>query len=123
MLVVLQPGFVDLDAQGANKPQARLLVGEDASDARAPLDLLVHALAWLKRWERRYPKPTNWAEEHIGQTLTFYRLPRQHHKHLKSTNLLAKPSARPSGRAARRSSAVPEAVVVGLARHVIERVA
>lgn len=44
--------------------------------------------AWLKRWERRYPKLTDWAEENIGQTLTFYRLPRQHHKHLKSTNLL-----------------------------------
>ena len=44
--------------------------------------------AWLKRWEQRYPKLTDWAEEHIGQTLTFYRLPRQHHKHLKSTNLL-----------------------------------
>ncbi|HEY0878806.1 MAG TPA: IS256 family transposase [Zeimonas sp.] len=44
--------------------------------------------AWLKRWERRYPKLTDWAEENIGQTLTFYRLPLQHHKHLKSTNLL-----------------------------------
>ena len=27
-------------------------------------------------------------EEHIGETLTFYRLPRAHHKHLKSTNML-----------------------------------
>ena len=27
-------------------------------------------------------------EESIGSTLTFYRLPRQHHKHLKSTNML-----------------------------------
>lgn len=44
--------------------------------------------AWLKRWESRYPKLTDWAEENIGETLTFYRLPRQHHKHLKSTNLL-----------------------------------
>jgi transposase-like protein len=44
--------------------------------------------AWLKRLERRYPKLTDWAEEHIGQTLTFYWLPRQHHKHVKSTNLL-----------------------------------
>ena len=44
--------------------------------------------AWLKRWEARYPKLTDWVEEHIGQTLTFYRLPRQHHKHMKSTNLL-----------------------------------
>ena len=44
--------------------------------------------AWLGRWEKRYPKLTDWAEENIGQTLTFYRLPRQHHKHMKSTNLL-----------------------------------
>jgi len=27
-------------------------------------------------------------EENIGSPLTFYRLPRQHHKHLKSTNML-----------------------------------
>ena len=27
-------------------------------------------------------------EENIGETLTFYRLPVQHHKHLKSTNML-----------------------------------
>jgi hypothetical protein len=30
------------------------------------------------------PKLVGWVEE----TLTFYRLPRQHHKHLKSTNML-----------------------------------
>lgn len=44
--------------------------------------------AWLRRWEKRYPKLTDWVEAHIGETLNFYRLPRQHHKHLKSTNLL-----------------------------------
>ena len=44
--------------------------------------------AWLKRWEKRYPKLADWAEENIGETLTFYRLPRQHHKHMKSTNML-----------------------------------
>ena len=27
-------------------------------------------------------------EDHIEETWTFYRLPRQHHKHLKSTNML-----------------------------------
>ena len=40
------------------------------------------------RWQTRYPKLTDWVEEHIGETLTFYRLPRAHHKHLKSTNML-----------------------------------
>ena len=44
--------------------------------------------AWLQRWQRKYPKLTNWVEENIGSTLTFYRLPRMHHKHLKSTNML-----------------------------------
>ena len=44
--------------------------------------------AWLKRWDKRYPRLTDWVEAHIGETLTFYRLPRQHHKHLKSTNML-----------------------------------
>jgi putative transposase len=44
--------------------------------------------AWLKRWEKRYPRLTDWVEAHIAETFTFYRLPRRHHKHLKSTNLL-----------------------------------
>jgi transposase-like protein len=34
------------------------------------------------------PRLTGWAEENIERTLTFLRLPRQHHKHLKSTNML-----------------------------------
>ena len=44
--------------------------------------------AWLSRWQRKYPKLTDWVEENIGSTLTFYRLPRLHHKHLKSTNMV-----------------------------------
>jgi transposase-like protein len=44
--------------------------------------------AWLAKWQATYPKLCGWIEEHIEETLTFYRLPRQHHKHLKSTNLL-----------------------------------
>ena len=44
--------------------------------------------AWLTKWSAKYPKLTNWVEDHIGETLTFYRLPRAHHKHLKSTNML-----------------------------------
>src|SRR5918995_187838 len=43
---------------------------------------------WLAKWQATYPKLCGWVEEHIEETLTFYRLPRQHHKHLKSTNLL-----------------------------------
>jgi transposase-like protein len=51
-------------------------------EARADLS------AWLQKWQGRYPKLCDWVEEHIEQTLSFYRLPRQHHKHMKSTNML-----------------------------------
>ena len=44
--------------------------------------------AWLVKWSGKYSKLTGWVEENIDQTLTFCRLPRQHHKHLKSTNML-----------------------------------
>lgn len=44
--------------------------------------------AWLTRWQKKYPKLTDWVEENIGSTLTFYRLPRLHHRHLKSTNMI-----------------------------------
>lgn len=37
---------------------------------------------WLKRWEKRHPKLTDWVEAHIAETFTLYRLPRQHQKHL-----------------------------------------
>lgn len=43
---------------------------------------------WIAKWSGRYPKLVAWAEEAIEETFTFYRLPRQHHKHLKSTNML-----------------------------------
>ena len=44
--------------------------------------------AWIAKWGARYPKLVAWVEQTIEETLTFYRLPRQHHKHLKSTNML-----------------------------------
>ncbi len=44
--------------------------------------------AWLMKWEGRYAKLCDWAEANIEETLTFYRLPQEHHKHLKSTNML-----------------------------------
>ena len=54
----------------------------DLAEARADL------AAWLMKWEGRYPKLTAWVEETIDETFTYYRLPRRHHKHLKSTNML-----------------------------------
>ncbi|MFI0845915.1 IS256 family transposase [Mesorhizobium sp. IMUNJ 23232] len=54
----------------------------DLAEVRADL------AAWLAKWSARYPRLTDWAEQNIERTLTFFRLPRQHHKHLKSTNML-----------------------------------
>ena len=54
----------------------------DATEAR-------HDLAgWLERWHGKYAKLCAWVETNIEETFAFYRLPRTHHKHLKSTNLL-----------------------------------
>jgi putative transposase len=44
--------------------------------------------AWIAKWGARYPRLVTWVEEAIEETFTFYRLPRRHHKHLKSTNML-----------------------------------
>jgi putative transposase len=54
----------------------------DAQEARQDL------AAWLAKWGKRYAKLCAWVEENIEETFSFYRLPRQHHKNLKSTNML-----------------------------------
>jgi len=54
----------------------------DLAEARRDL------AAWLAKWSVKYARLTAWVEENIEETLSFYRLPRQHHKHLKSTNML-----------------------------------
>ena len=54
----------------------------DANEARHDL------AAWLARWQDKHPKLCAWVEANIDETFAFYRLPRAHHKHLKSTNLL-----------------------------------
>jgi putative transposase len=43
---------------------------------------------WLNKWQGKHPKLCNWVEANIEETFTFYRLPAEHHKHLKSTNML-----------------------------------
>jgi putative transposase len=43
---------------------------------------------WLAKWQTKYPKLCDWVEENIEETLTYYRLPLPHHKHMKSTNML-----------------------------------
>ena len=43
---------------------------------------------WLAKWSDKYPSLCEWVEANIEETLTFYKLPHIHHKHLKSTNML-----------------------------------
>lgn len=54
----------------------------DVREARSDLG------AWLTKWQQKYPKLCSWVEENIEETLTFYRFPLGHHKHIKSTNML-----------------------------------
>ena len=44
--------------------------------------------AWLAKWQAKHEKLCDWVEENIEETLTYYRLPLPHHKHMKSTNML-----------------------------------
>lgn len=44
--------------------------------------------AWLLKWQDSLPKLCDWVEQTIDETLTFYRFPLGHHKHLRSTNML-----------------------------------
>ena len=43
---------------------------------------------WLTKWQAKHPKLCDWVEENIEETLTYFCLPQQHHKHMKSTNML-----------------------------------
>lgn len=43
---------------------------------------------WVERWESKHRKLCEWAEKNIEETFNYYRLPTQHHKHMKSTNML-----------------------------------
>jgi putative transposase len=57
-------------------------------DRRDAAEAHLHLHAWLERWSAKYAKLCAWVEASIEETWTFYRSPREHHKHLKSTNLL-----------------------------------
>jgi putative transposase len=54
----------------------------DITEARTDL------AAWLAKWQGKYSRLCDWVEENIEETFAFYRLPRQHHKHIRSTNML-----------------------------------
>ena len=46
----------------------------DIAEARRDL------AAWLAKWQAKYAKLCAWVEDNIEETLTFYKLPQQHHK-------------------------------------------
>lgn len=54
----------------------------DVEEARRDL------AAWLSKWQSRQPKLCDWVEQTIEETLTFYRFPAVHHKHLRSSNMI-----------------------------------
>lgn len=54
----------------------------DSAEAR------LHLRRWFDHWSSKHPKLCSWVEENIEQTWPFSRPPREHHKHIKSTNLL-----------------------------------
>lgn len=54
----------------------------DVEEARRDL------AAWIQKWQSRQPKLCDWVEQSIEETLTFYRFPAAHHKHLRSTNMV-----------------------------------
>jgi putative transposase len=66
----------------------RLAAGSWLYDRRKLAEARQDLAAWLGKWQTKYPKLCDWVEENIEETLTFYRLPESHHKHLKSTNML-----------------------------------
>ena len=58
-------------------------------DARRELSEVRRDLAqWLAKWQGKYERLCGWVEDNIAETLTYYRLPLAHHKHMKSTTML-----------------------------------
>ena len=74
--------FAGRVTRATSQPTSCLILRGGSKEARQ--DLAV----WLKKWGKRYQRLCDWVEANIEETLTFYRLPRQHHKNMKSTNLL-----------------------------------
>ena len=54
----------------------------DVAEARRDLTV------WLEKCIDRYPKLCDRVKENIEETFSFYYLPRAHHKHMKSTNMV-----------------------------------
>ena len=57
-------------------------------DRRALAEVRRDLAAWLGKWASKYARLCTGVEENIEETLSYYRLPLPHHKHMKSTNML-----------------------------------
>ena len=57
-------------------------------DRRELVEVRRDIAAWLAKWQAKHSKLCDWVEQNIDETLTYYRLPLAHHKHMKSTNML-----------------------------------
>jgi len=51
-------------------------------EAKEALDI------WIEKWEKKYSKLSEWVENNIEETMTYYRFPKQHHRNIKSTNVI-----------------------------------
>ena len=58
------------------------------NDRRDPPEAGQDLATWLKKWQHKYPRLCDWVENDIEETLSFYRLPRQRHKRVKSSHVL-----------------------------------
>jgi len=85
----VRPDIHDADTSRVPVIRSSSLRWERRDSREAQRDLF----AWIVKWSGKYPKLVDWVEMNIGETLTFYRLPRQHHKHMKSTNMLERLNA------------------------------
>jgi len=57
-------------------------------DRRELVEVRRDIATWLAKWQAKHSKLCDWVEDNIEETLTYYRLPLAHHKHMKSTNML-----------------------------------
>ncbi|MGH6827271.1 IS256 family transposase [Methyloceanibacter sp.] len=57
-------------------------------DRRALAEVRRDLAPWLAKWQGKDERLCAWVENNIEETLTYYRPPLAHHKHMKSTNML-----------------------------------
>lgn len=78
-----------LVAAHCDGPGVSICVGRVIHSAQTTLQEANWDLAaWIGKWQGKYPKLVDRVENNTGETLSFHRVPRAHHKHLKSTNKL-----------------------------------